>query len=208
MLLRAYDLSSCNESQDYILPPYLPSRFFASWLIFQNLVTDYGAIEYSRTCKKPILFWMKHDETDLSSFENSPQTEIRVPRPHENDQWSQADQSAPPVRTQEPLRLRKRDKLLKRYEFRRLAREGKRLVGTNICIDWAYAPTLRLGITASARYGSAPERSRFKRLVREAFRLSKKDLPQGIEINISPRKLAKKASFADIHSELCYLLDS
>lgn len=149
---------------------------------------------------------MKHDETDLSSFKNSPQTQIRVPRPYENDQWPKTDQSTKTSRSQNPLRLRKGDKLLKRYEFRRVSREGKRLVGARICIDWTRAPRLRLGITAPVKYGSSPERSRFKRLVREAFRLSRDDLPQEIEINISPRQLAKNASFAEIQHELLYLL--
>ena len=31
-------------------------------------------------------------------------------------------------------------------------------------------------------------------------------VPEGIEINVSPRKLAKDASFAEIHNELLYLL--
>ncbi len=154
---------------------------------------------------------MKQHETDLSSLENPPQTQIRLPRPHENGQRPQGDQPTPQIGTQGPLRLifRKRDRLLKRYEFRRVSREGKRLVGTRICIDLSKDPRgfgLRLGITASARYGSAPERNRFKRLVREAFRLSRAHLPSGLEINISPRKRALDATLAEIQSELRWLL--
>lgn len=137
---------------------------------------------------------MKQHETDLSSIENPPQTQIRLPRPHENCQRTQGDQPAPQIRTQDPGRLifGKRDRLLKRHEFRRVSREGKRLVGTRICIDRSKGTRLRLGITASSRYGSAPERNRFKRLVREAFRLSRAELPPGIEINISPESWLRK----------------
>lgn len=108
-----------------------------------------------------------------------------------------------------PLRrtLSKKDRLLKRREFKRLSRDGKRLVGTRICIDWAksYKGT-RLGITASTHYGNAPERNRFKRLVREAFRLSRAQIPSGIDLNVIPRKLAKAAKLADIKAEFCRLL--
>jgi ribonuclease P protein component len=171
---------------------------------------------------------MKQHETDLSSLENPPQAQIRLPRPHENGQRPQGDQPTPKSRPQDSLRLiaemckdpsgthppypklafGKRDRLLKRHEFRRVSREGKRLVGTRICIDRSKGSTLRLGITASSHYGSAPERNRFKRLVREAFRLSRAELPAGIEINISPRKFAKEAALADIQSELRRLLNS
>ncbi len=161
--------------------------------------------------QKPLFIWMKQHETDLSSLENPPQTQVRLPRSHENNQWPQGNQSSPQSGTQGSFRLifRKRDRLLKRYEFKRVSREGKRLVGTRICIDLSKsyrASGLRLGITASAHYGSAPERNRFKRLVREAFRLSRSRLPSGIEINISPRKRALEATLAEIQSELHRLL--
>lgn len=158
---------------------------------------------------------MKQHETDLSSLKNPPQTQIRLPGPHENSERPQSDQPPPQIGAQGPFRLifRKRDRLLKRHEFRRVSREGKRLVGARICIDLAKGSSkgskdfgLRLGITASARYGSAPERNRFKRLVREAFRLSRAHLPSGLEINISPRKRALEATFAEIACELRQLL--
>lgn len=74
-----------------------------------------------------------------------------------------------------------------------------------MCIDYARGRRQRLGITASSRYGSAPERSRFKRLIREAFRLSRDLLPAGLEIVVIPRKLAKNATLADIRTELLRL---
>ena len=104
------------------------------------------------------------------------------------------------------LIFRKKDRLLKRHEFKRISRARNRLVGMRLCIDLAQGKTLRLGITTPAHYGSSPERSRFKRLVREAFRLNREKLPSNIEINVSPRKFAKKAAFADIQEELLQLL--
>lgn len=50
----------------------------------------------------------------------------------------------------------------------------------------------RLGLSIAKRVGTAPERNRVKRLLREAFRLSQRDLPmlsgtppQGLDIVIS-----------------------
>jgi|GEM_PF-1186606 len=100
----------------------------------------------------------------------------------------------------------KENRLLKRHDFKRVSREGKRIVGKYLCIDFRYAPVSRLGITASTHYGSSPERNRFKRLVREAFRLNPSILPQKLEINVAPRKLAKQAVLIDIQEELNRLL--
>ncbi|HOM17224.1 MAG TPA: ribonuclease P protein component [Thermoguttaceae bacterium] len=45
----------------------------------------------------------------------------------------------------------------------------------------------RLGICASARLGPAVHRNRWKRLIREAFRLSKADLPAGLDLVVIPQ---------------------
>lgn len=66
----------------------------------------------------------------------------------------------------------------------------------------------RLGITASRKYGGACLRNRFKRIVREAFRLCRHELPKNIDINIRPRSAAVSASLWDIISELKQLLRS
>lgn len=100
----------------------------------------------------------------------------------------------------------KEHRLLKRRDFKRVSREGKRLIGRYLCIDCRPAPLSRLGISASTHYGSSPERNRFKRLVREAFRLNKAAFSQKLELNVIPRKFAKQAMLADIQNELLKLL--
>ena len=45
----------------------------------------------------------------------------------------------------------------------------------------------RLGISASRRLGGAVVRNRWKRLLREAFRLTLAQLPEGIDLIVIPR---------------------
>jgi ribonuclease P protein component len=48
-------------------------------------------------------------------------------------------------------------------------------------------PHPRLGISASRRLGGAVVRNRWKRLLREAFRLTRPQLPDGMDLIIIPR---------------------
>ncbi|MEN6450502.1 MAG: ribonuclease P protein component [Thermoguttaceae bacterium] len=48
-------------------------------------------------------------------------------------------------------------------------------------------PHPRLGVSASRKLGGAIVRNRWKRLLREAFRLSREQLPPGVDLVIIPR---------------------
>ncbi|HUY91894.1 MAG TPA: ribonuclease P protein component [Pirellulales bacterium] len=58
----------------------------------------------------------------------------------------------------------------------------------------------RLGLSVSRKVGGAVVRNRWKRLLREAFRLSRHELPRGVDLVIVPRK--------DVEPELTRLLAS
>lgn len=48
-------------------------------------------------------------------------------------------------------------------------------------------PHCRLGLSVSRKYGGAVARNRLRRLYREAFRLSKHELPPGLDLVLIPR---------------------
>ncbi|MGD9128496.1 MAG: ribonuclease P protein component [Planctomycetia bacterium] len=48
-------------------------------------------------------------------------------------------------------------------------------------------PHPRLGLSVSRKVGSAPVRNRWKRLIREAFRLVRPELPAGLDLIVIPR---------------------
>lgn len=88
------------------------------------------------------------------------------------------------------VKFPKEARLLKRRQFQRIAREGRRLAGKFVSIQYTHQekPVCpKLGITISKKFGKAHDRNRFKRVVREAFRECSEAFPLGTEIHILPR---------------------
>ena len=49
---------------------------------------------------------------------------------------------------------------------------------------------LRLGLSVSRKFGQATKRNRLRRLYREAFRLTRQEMPGGLDLILIPRTLA------------------
>jgi ribonuclease P protein component len=69
------------------------------------------------------------------------------------------------------------------YAERRSASDGRMMV----CCRANGLPYTRLGLSVSSRIGNAVVRNRWKRLLREAFRLHLEELPSGIDLVAIPR---------------------
>jgi ribonuclease P protein component len=103
------------------------------------------------------------------------------------------------------MRLRLRSEFL---NFRQTQSKTSPLIGRWILLEIRQGGSLdvKLGITASRRFGKSHLRNRFKRIVREAFRLSVPNLPPGLEMIVKPRSLALNATSTDIREELIRLI--
>lgn len=84
---------------------------------------------------------------------------------------------------------------LKRHgDILRVFRDGR--ASTGMCLSLHVLPSEcgpRLGIVVSRRYGSAVERNRAKRRIREAFRHCAKDLPR-VDIVVRPQAGCREAT--------------
>lgn len=52
-------------------------------------------------------------------------------------------------------------------------------------------PHSRVGLSVGRKWGRAPTRNRIRRLYREAFRLSKSELPSGLDFILIPRRAVR-----------------
>ena len=81
------------------------------------------------------------------------------------------------------LRLRRGE------EFRKVFDQGRSVADGTLVV---YAminelPHARLGLSVSRKVGNAVRRNRWKRLIREAFRLRRESMPTGIDLIVIPR---------------------
>lgn len=77
-------------------------------------------------------------------------------------------------------------------DFERVMKRGVRMSDERLQV-WGAAnglPYSRLGLVVGRRHGPAVRRFRLKRLLREAFRLSRPGLPAGLDIACAPRPAA------------------
>jgi ribonuclease P protein component len=80
--------------------------------------------------------------------------------------------------------LRRPADFLRTYERRRSASDGWLIV--YVCENGL--PYARLGLSVSRKVGPAVHRNRLRRLYREAFRLTRHELPTGLDLVLIPRR--------------------
>jgi ribonuclease P protein component len=94
--------------------------------------------------------------------------------------------------TPEPHRFRFRpaEHLRRPVDFQRVYNR-RRSVSDGLLIVYACPnglPYLRLGLSVSRKVGPAVHRNRLRRLYREAFRLTRHEMPTGLDLVLIPRR--------------------
>lgn len=100
-------------------------------------------------------------------------------------------------------------RLRTRQQFLRMGQQSLKFTGQWVIVEikMTRAPFSRLGITATKRFGDAHQRNRFKRLVREAFRLSCTRLTPTFDLVVKPRSQALHATLKNVQEELLRFIE-
>jgi len=104
--------------------------------------------------------------------------------------------------------FRPSERLRKRSEFLRVQSEGRKL-GTPhflVFVLRGSSPGPRLGITVSKKVGSATQRNRIKRLVREVFRRNKAIFPPQRDVVLVAKRTATDLDYVGVLDELRHAL--
>ena len=89
-----------------------------------------------------------------------------------------------------PFAFRPHEHLRRPQDFRRVY-DFRRSVSDGHIIVYAAPnglPHLRLGLSVSRKVGAATHRNRLRRLYREAFRLTRHEMPTGLDLVLIPRR--------------------
>jgi ribonuclease P protein component len=96
-------------------------------------------------------------------------------------------------------------RLSRRLDFRRVFSEGRRTPGRQMIL-WSFhsggPAAARLGLSVSAKVGTAVRRTRLKRLAREAFRHTRSSLRRGSDLVIVLRPGCSWERRADAEADL------
>lgn len=107
-------------------------------------------------------------------------------------------------------RFTKSDRLLKRKEFKTVSKDPTQKARSDhflFLLKPNHLAKTRLGITASKRVGSAVDRNRVKRRLREFFRKNRQLLPQGFDLVVIARKGAADIGMDRFSKEMMIIVE-
>ena len=101
--------------------------------------------------------------------------------------------------------FRRTARLLRHTDFERVYQQGRRHFASHMTVFYLRrndgdAP--RFGFTVGKVLGTAVERNRVKRRLREVVRLHRGTLVAPVDIVINPKKSATKAQFSELETEI------
>ena len=107
------------------------------------------------------------------------------------------------------LNFTREDRLLKRHEFKKISKEGRRLDNGHFLIIYTKGQQARsrIGITVTKKVGNAVARNRIKRLSREFFRQNRSKFKGTWDINIIAKKNAAHISTEQVFESLQQLFE-
>jgi len=100
--------------------------------------------------------------------------------------------------------LPREERIRKRNDFERVFREGRRLTAGPIFARWVPNELgfTRMGVAVRTTLGNAPRRNRIKRLLREAYRLNKHQVPPGVDIIFLPSHGWENPTLAELEDAM------
>jgi ribonuclease P protein component len=101
-------------------------------------------------------------------------------------------------------------RLKKTREFNDVYRRGRRARGRLFLVVFLRneLPYSRIGLSVGKRIGGAVRRNKVKRMLREAFRRTRHELPSGLDLVVVAEERTAKYHYADVASELQKLLSA
>ncbi len=96
-------------------------------------------------------------------------------------------------------------RLLRHADFDRVYQKGRRLFSAHLTAFYLRREAgegLRVGFTVGRALGSAVDRNRMKRRLREAVRMSRPEINIGVDVVINPKKSLLRAEFDDLRKEV------
>jgi ribonuclease P protein component len=108
------------------------------------------------------------------------------------------------------LRLRRASRLAHSRDFARVRQQGERLAQGCLIANWSNLPVgapPKLGVVTSRKIGSAVERSRARRLLRESFRRHQHEFAQPVELVLVARPSIAGRSFAEVEKDFLTALN-
>ena len=103
-----------------------------------------------------------------------------------------------------PQRFQRVDRLKKRYEFKRAQLSGRRIHTPHFLIVVLpnAVQNTRLGITVTKKVGTAVQRNRIKRVVREVFRRNRELFPASHDLVFIAKRGATEIDYSSLLEEI------
>lgn len=149
-------------------------------------------------------------ETNLSTQQTSKKESPWISDTDENCQRTEDHQSKTKKRKKifSSLRFPKSARLRKRKDFLNCKKTSYQMEGKYFYLQiLPNKSEKKLGITASSKFGNAVQRNRFKRQMREIFRINYSKLPY-MHLHVIARKYAQKAPQSQLQTELLRLIQN